>query len=90
MTVHCAFNDFNKVSKYLVEVIVSLKKVIKRIVWVRSRQPFKRSEPFFDSVKIETSPRATRLPYFPLKISVQTKKKGLHVGRCPIYQEKPQ
>ena len=30
---------------------------------------------FFDRVKIETSPRAKRLLYFPLKISVQTKQK---------------
>ena len=36
----------------------------------RGRQPLERSVPFFDSVKIETSARAKRLPYFPLKISV--------------------
>ena len=58
----------------------------------RGRQPFEPSVPFFDRVKIETSPRAKRLLYFPrrqkkvltsvdallsFEISVQNKKKVL-------------
>ena len=50
------------------------------ILYSRGRQPFERSVPFFDSVTIETSPRAKRMPYFSSKISVQTKKRSSKVN----------
>ena len=66
--------------------------------YLGNRQPFEHSVPFFDRVKIETSPRAKRLPYLDKKkvlIAVEAllssesfstdQKKGFHVGRYPIY-----
>ena len=60
--------------------LIKLKRIIQShpieqiINYDRGRQLFKRGVSFFDSVKIKIFPRAKRMPYFPLKTSVQKKR----------------
>ena len=74
------FYTILKVLQLYSTTILKVSYILILILYSRGRQPFERSVPFFDSVTIETSPRAKRMPYFPLKISVQTIKRSSKVN----------